>query len=98
MFPVVDSHYTRQNTQKQYLESDLSIAKMYRFYQEWVKKESIINVMAQNATLRQYTDIFNNSFNLSFLNQKEICVMKVRNLGWLALKKKNSKKLFMLNI
>jgi len=25
MFPVVDSHYTRQNTQKQYLESNLSI-------------------------------------------------------------------------
>lgn len=23
IFPVVDSHYTRQNTQKQYLESDL---------------------------------------------------------------------------
>lgn len=65
MSPVVDSHYTRQNTQKQYLESDLSISKMYRFYQEWVKEE-LITVMAQNATLRQYTDIFNNSFNLSF--------------------------------
>lgn len=38
MFPVVDSHYTRQNTRKQYLESDLSIAKMYRLYQEWVKE------------------------------------------------------------
>jgi len=73
MFPVVDSHYTRQNTQKQYLESDLSIAKMYRFYQEWVKEESI-NVMAQNATLRQYTDIFNNSFNLSFFKPKrDLC-------------------------
>lgn len=37
MFPVVDSHYTRQNTQKKYLESEISIAKMYCFYQEWVK-------------------------------------------------------------
>jgi len=46
---------------------------MYRFYQEWVKKESI-NVMAQNATLRQYTDIFNSSFNLSFFKPKrDLC-------------------------
>lgn len=69
MFPVVDSHYTRQNTQKQYLESDLSIAKMYRLYKEWVKEESV-NVIAQNATLRQYYDIFNKSFNLSFFKPK----------------------------
>ncbi|CAI6358036.1 unnamed protein product [Macrosiphum euphorbiae] len=60
MFPVVDSHYTRQNTQKHF-----QFSKIYRFYQEFVKEESI-SVMAQNATLRQYTDIFNNSFNLSF--------------------------------
>jgi len=31
--------------------------------------------MAQNATLRQYTDIFNNSFNLSFFKpKKDLCV------------------------
>jgi len=51
MFPVVDSHYTRQNTTKQYLESGLSIAKMYRFYLKWDQKETT-NVMAQNVTLR----------------------------------------------
>lgn len=96
MFPVVDSHYTRQNTQKQYIESDLSIAKMYRFYQEWVNEESI-NVMAQNATLRQYYDIFNKSFNLSFFKPKrDLCdeYDKFR----LAPKKKIYKNLIILNI
>jgi len=34
MFPVVDSHYTRQHTTKQYLKSSLSIANMNHFYLE----------------------------------------------------------------
>jgi len=73
MFPVVDSHYTRQNTTKQYLESDLSIAKMHRFYLEWAQKETT-NVMAQNVTLRQYSDVFNQSYNLSFFKPKrDLC-------------------------
>lgn len=33
-FPVVDSHYTRKDSKKQYLESYLSNSKMHRFYLE----------------------------------------------------------------
>lgn len=51
MIPVVDSHYTRQNTTKQYLESDLSIANMNHFYLKWALSETT-NAMAQNVTLR----------------------------------------------
>jgi len=69
MFPTVESHYRRANSQKEYLEADLSVAKMHRFYLDWVKDKTL-NVKAQNATLRQYTDIFN-TFNLSFFKPKK---------------------------
>lgn len=74
MFPVVDSHYTRQNSKKQYLESDQSIAKMHRLYIEWVKEQININVLAQNVTVRQYADVFNESYDLSFFKPKrDLC-------------------------
>jgi len=38
LFPV-DSHYTRENNKKQYLDSDLNISKMHRLYLEWIKKK-----------------------------------------------------------
>lgn len=72
MFPVVESHYRRADSQKQYLESDLSISKMHRLYIEWVKDKTVC-VKAQNATLRQYTNIFN-TFNLGFFKpKKDLC-------------------------
>lgn len=71
MFPAVNSHYTRKDSKKQYLESDLSIAKMYRFYLEWAKTQNTISEKAQMATLRQFTDMFYEYFNLSFFKQKK---------------------------
>lgn len=72
LFPAIESHYTRENTQKMYLDSNLSISKMHRFYLDWVKGKTVC-VKAQNATLRQYTDIFN-TFNLSFFKpKKDLC-------------------------
>ncbi|KAF0699609.1 Uncharacterized protein FWK35_00038188 [Aphis craccivora] len=74
MFPVVDSHYSRKDSKKKYLESDLSIAKMHRFYLEWAKTQNTISEKAQKATLRQYTDIFNEHFNYSFFKpKKDLC-------------------------
>jgi len=69
MFPTVESHYRRATSQKNYLEVDLSIAKMHRLYLDWVKDKTLC-VKAQNATVRQYTYIFN-TFNLSFFRLKE---------------------------
>lgn len=33
-FPVVESHYSRKSSKRQYLDSTLSIAKMYSLYRE----------------------------------------------------------------
>lgn len=72
MFPTVESHYRRATSQKNYLEADLSIAKMHRLYLDWVKDKTLC-VKAQNATVRQNTDIFN-TFNLSFFKpKKDLC-------------------------
>lgn len=71
-FPVIESHYTRENSQRQYLQPDLSIAKMHRLYLQWIQ-DKIVSEPTQNATLRQYTDIFND-FNYSFFKpKKDMC-------------------------
>jgi len=72
MFPTIESHYRRATSQKEYLDADLCISKMHRFYLDWVKDKTLC-VKAQNATLRQYTDIFN-TYNLSFFKpKKDLC-------------------------
>lgn len=61
-----------QAHKKKFLESDLSISKMHRLYIEWVKDKPVCD-KAKNATLRQYSDIFN-TFNLSFFKpKKDLC-------------------------
>lgn len=72
-FPIVDSHYVSENTAKKYLESGLCISKMYRLYLKWILDEPLTNSNNSviNATLRQYTDIFNTEFNLSFFKPKK---------------------------
>lgn len=74
-FSIVDSHNVRENTAKKYLESGLCIFKMHRLYSEWILDEpstsSNSNNNVINATLRQYTDIFNTEFNLSFFKPKK---------------------------
>jgi len=71
-FPVVDSHYTRNKTDKKYLEANLTISKMHRLYLEWIN-EKPVETLTKNATLRQYTDVFN-EFNISFFKpKKDLC-------------------------
>lgn len=38
-FPVIESHYCRENTQRQYLDPGLSVTKMYAMYVEEKKDE-----------------------------------------------------------
>lgn len=65
-FPMVESHYCRESTQRRYLDERLTVAKMHRLY-----------VMAHNpahpdtASIRQYRDIFNTHFNLGFYKPKK---------------------------
>lgn len=45
-FPVMESHYCREDTKRQYLEEGLSTAKMYRMYvaQKRAKMDGMINM------------------------------------------------------
>lgn len=65
-FPLVESHYCRVNTRKKYLDENLSVAKMHRLY-----LFNHVESHPHTATLRQYRDIFNTYFNLSFFKPKK---------------------------
>lgn len=60
-FPRVESHYCRASTQRQYLDPNLSVDKMYRMYRDDYANENVPPVK-----LHKYRDIFNKQFNLSF--------------------------------
>ncbi|KAJ8884864.1 hypothetical protein PR048_011060 [Dryococelus australis] len=59
MFPAYVSIYSRAHTQKLYENPDLSIAKMFRLYQDYCKEQS---VLLRNEEL--YCKIFVEEFNL----------------------------------
>ena len=65
-FPLVSSHYCRASSSKQYLDSRLSIAKMYDLYTEECKSENVTPVKC-----KVYRDIFNTEFNLDFHTPKK---------------------------
>ena len=64
-FAVVDSHYCRAQIKRKYLYPGLSINKMYQLYNEKCKDDNIQPVK-QNI----YSAIFNNDYNLVFLDRK----------------------------
>lgn len=68
LFPLVPSHYIRKDSKRMYLEEGLSIQKMYKLYTEFYDDE---NIIGQLATHRQYRDIFNTEFNISFFRPKK---------------------------
>lgn len=61
-FPVVESHYCRKNTNKNYLYQGLNMSIMYRLYVE----ENAIP-----AKFSAYRNIFNYEFNLAFFCPKK---------------------------
>lgn len=70
-FAPVESHYTRAASKRLYLDGSLSIARMFNFYKEWPERNKY---SSQALTLRQYRDIVNTHFNLSFhLPKKDTC-------------------------
>lgn len=72
-FPVMESHYSRQSTKRQYLHSKLSIAKMYSLY-----KEVCVTDGSRPVSLITYRRIFCNNYNYSFYapkkDQCQICM------------------------
>lgn len=67
LFPAVPSHYVRKNSHKMYYEEGLSIQKMYGLYNDYCIEAQI----DEKATVRQYRDIFNGEFNISFFKPKK---------------------------
>lgn len=63
-FPSYTSHYGRAKSERLYLSSDLSIAKMYQLYQESASTDGLVPV-----SYSTYQKIFN-SLNLSFRKPK----------------------------
>ena len=68
-FPVMDSHYCRESSNRQYLDKDLSISEMYRQY----LLECTAN-QRQPVKKHAYQKIFNEEYNLSFHKpKKDLC-------------------------
>lgn len=65
-FPIMDSHYKRKDTNRKFLQQDLSITKMYDLYKAKCTAEEIIP--ASSITYRR---VFCNEFNFSFHKPKK---------------------------
>lgn len=70
-FPKMESHYCRKTSSKMYLESNLSISKMYELYQEKCK-----NASKTPVSINVYRNIFCTHYNLDFHKpKKDQCLM-----------------------
>lgn len=66
MFPRIESHYTRKDSQREYLEETLSLSGMYRLYKEWAEENH-----KPLSSKHHYFDVFNTQFNISFFKPKK---------------------------
>ncbi|XP_076087808.1 uncharacterized protein LOC143058197 [Mytilus galloprovincialis] len=65
-FPVVESHYTRKDTNRKYLDSDLTIRKMYDLY-----KAECHDQQKRCVKEHVYRNIFCSEYNMSFHKPKK---------------------------
>lgn len=72
VIPRMPSHYSRADSTKEYLLEDLcSVSDMHEIYLEWMAET---HPDITPAKLRQYRDIFNTEFNISFfISKKDLC-------------------------
>lgn len=66
-FPKLESHYSRKDTNKLYLEGSLNLPKMYALYKE--KCEQEWKIIPEKQSL--YRTVFDNEFNLAFHTPKK---------------------------
>ena len=71
-FPITESHYTRKDTKRKYLDQKLSIAKMYALYLDHSKNQDPPLKPVGEMTYRR---IFCKEYNLSFYPPKKINVL-----------------------
>jgi hypothetical protein len=68
-FKVIESHYVRKNAKHEYLPTELSVAEMYRMYNEWRVKKGY-----PMETYDFYFRVFKEKFNLKFqIPKKDKC-------------------------
>ncbi|CAC5417012.1 unnamed protein product [Mytilus coruscus] len=65
-FPTVSSHYTRKDSNRQYLSSNLSVQKMHQLYEKECQRKS-----KKPCKINVYRDTFCNEFNLAFHKPKK---------------------------
>lgn len=65
-FPVMQSHYKRKDTQRQFLSQDLSINKMYELYKIKCQEDGV-----QPASQITYRRVFCSQYNYSFHKPKK---------------------------
>lgn len=71
-FAPIESHYTRKDSNKQYLDCELTFKKMYDLYITWCKDLNITENIA--TSVRQYKDIINKELNIAFyIPKKDQC-------------------------
>lgn len=70
-FVPIESHYCRKGSKRLYLDGSLSVARMFMMYNDW---PDLDKYSKKATTLRQYRDIVNSQFNLSFhIPKKDTC-------------------------
>ncbi|KAG5862334.1 hypothetical protein JTB14_018896 [Gonioctena quinquepunctata] len=71
--PVVDSHYVRARSAKQYFDESLTFVKSYQLYKAWLQDNQYEPEI--KATERQYREVFFNEFNIDFFKpKKDLCL------------------------
>lgn len=75
-FPTIESHYCRASTKRKYLDSTLSIAKMYEFYLQDCKSRELSSKYFICLTV--YRNIFCKNYNLDFYKPKKDQCLHIR--------------------
>lgn len=71
MFPRVEGHYVRKDSKREYLESSLTLAEMYRQYEKWCDEKGYTA-----AKFWFYEHVFGTEFNISFhCAKKDQCTL-----------------------
>ncbi|ESO94884.1 hypothetical protein LOTGIDRAFT_175323 [Lottia gigantea] len=73
-FPKIESHYTRSDTHRQYLNLDLSISKMYQLYKLYC--DQLVPPKTNPVEELTYRRLFCTEYNLSFFHPKKDQCMK----------------------
>lgn len=66
-FPAMESHYTRKSSERKYLDSNLTITKMYDLYKQQRQQDGDTELVS----LITYRRIFCKNYNLSFFHPKK---------------------------